>query len=168
MQCRVEWSWVDAMRWVPALCVAKDSIESTTAHTALACVERWSVLVVKRYVTIYVICCSSVLLSVCASRYGLPLFSVSLPWSLLLPSTAYVIDCESCIASNRVEAAWKPPSKSRRSSNMTTASNRRKSISIDHDGSTLSTEHKAYLLKRHGTIDLAPLPSMDPNDPYNW
>jgi hypothetical protein len=35
-------------------------------------------------------------------------------------------------------------------------------------GSTLSPDHAAYLNHRHGTTDLKPLPSMDPNDPYNW
>ena len=32
----------------------------------------------------------------------------------------------------------------------------------------LSTEHRDYLISRHGTSDLEPLPSMDPNDPLNW
>lgn len=32
----------------------------------------------------------------------------------------------------------------------------------------LSEPHKAYLVERHGTLDLDPLPSMDPADPYNW
>ncbi|KIX92754.1 uncharacterized protein Z520_11606 [Fonsecaea multimorphosa CBS 102226] len=32
----------------------------------------------------------------------------------------------------------------------------------------LTPEHEAYLLERHGTTDLEPLPSADPNDPYNW
>jgi hypothetical protein len=32
----------------------------------------------------------------------------------------------------------------------------------------LSKEHKAYLVQRHGTYDLNPLPSMDPADPLNW
>ncbi|OOF95566.1 hypothetical protein ASPCADRAFT_170308 [Aspergillus carbonarius ITEM 5010] len=36
------------------------------------------------------------------------------------------------------------------------------------EGSTLSEPHKAYLLQRHGTLDLDPVPSMDPADPYNW
>jgi hypothetical protein len=34
--------------------------------------------------------------------------------------------------------------------------------------STLSEQHQAYLLERHGTLDLDPVPSMDPADPYNW
>ncbi|KAK7995335.1 hypothetical protein PG990_014108 [Apiospora arundinis] len=29
-------------------------------------------------------------------------------------------------------------------------------------------EHRNYLLQRHGTLDLEPLPSADPADPYNW
>lgn len=32
----------------------------------------------------------------------------------------------------------------------------------------LSAEHREYLLKRHGTTDLIPLPSMDPSEPLNW
>jgi len=32
----------------------------------------------------------------------------------------------------------------------------------------LSESHKAYLVERHGTLDLDPIPSMDPADPYNW
>ncbi|PWY67910.1 MFS general substrate transporter [Aspergillus heteromorphus CBS 117.55] len=38
----------------------------------------------------------------------------------------------------------------------------------DEPGSTLSQQHKTYLLQRHGTLDLDPVPSMDPADPYNW
>lgn len=33
---------------------------------------------------------------------------------------------------------------------------------------SLSPEHREYLLARHGTLDLSPLPSMDPADPLNW
>ncbi|TVY85993.1 hypothetical protein LAWI1_G008258, partial [Lachnellula willkommii] len=32
----------------------------------------------------------------------------------------------------------------------------------------LSVQHREYLLARHGTLDLNPLPSMDPADPLNW
>jgi hypothetical protein len=32
----------------------------------------------------------------------------------------------------------------------------------------LSESHKAYLVERHGTLDLDPIPSIDPADPYNW
>jgi hypothetical protein len=32
----------------------------------------------------------------------------------------------------------------------------------------LSPEHRDYLMSRHGTIDLNPLPTMDPADPLNW
>lgn len=34
--------------------------------------------------------------------------------------------------------------------------------------SHLSQEHQAFLLDCHGTLDLSPIPSMDPADPYNW
>lgn len=33
---------------------------------------------------------------------------------------------------------------------------------------TISEEHVQYLLHRHGTVDLIPLPSMDDSDPLNW
>lgn len=33
---------------------------------------------------------------------------------------------------------------------------------------SLSEPHKAYLIERHGTLELDPIPSMDPADPYNW
>lgn len=32
----------------------------------------------------------------------------------------------------------------------------------------LSEVHKSYLIERHGTVDLDPIPTMDPADPYNW
>lgn len=32
----------------------------------------------------------------------------------------------------------------------------------------ISKEHEEYLLARHGTLELDPLPSMDPLDPLNW
>lgn len=32
----------------------------------------------------------------------------------------------------------------------------------------LPDDHRAYLIARHGTLDLDPLPSADPADPYNW
>lgn len=32
----------------------------------------------------------------------------------------------------------------------------------------LSPEHKQYLLERHGTLELDPVPDMSDADPYNW
>ena len=32
----------------------------------------------------------------------------------------------------------------------------------------ITQQHHDYLMQRHGTTDLQPLPSMDPADPYNW
>ncbi|KAI0133752.1 benzoate 4-monooxygenase cytochrome P450 [Xylariales sp. AK1849] len=32
----------------------------------------------------------------------------------------------------------------------------------------LTDEHRAYLLERHGSLNLEPVPSIDPADPYNW
>ncbi|KAE8151135.1 major facilitator superfamily domain-containing protein [Aspergillus avenaceus] len=39
---------------------------------------------------------------------------------------------------------------------------------LDEACSALSPSHRDYLLKRHGTIDLDPLPSLSGADPYNW
>ncbi|KAF1938099.1 MFS general substrate transporter [Clathrospora elynae] len=36
------------------------------------------------------------------------------------------------------------------------------------EASHLSEEHRQYLLQRHGTLDLDPLPTMGTADPYNW
>jgi hypothetical protein len=38
----------------------------------------------------------------------------------------------------------------------------------DGSAANLSPEHRAYLISRHGTYDLDPLPTMDPADPLNW
>lgn len=32
----------------------------------------------------------------------------------------------------------------------------------------LSPEHRQYLLERHGTLELDPVPDMSDADPYNW
>lgn len=32
----------------------------------------------------------------------------------------------------------------------------------------LTPEHREYLVSRHKTVDLNPLPTMDPADPLNW
>lgn len=32
----------------------------------------------------------------------------------------------------------------------------------------LSPEHRKYLLRVHGTLELDPIPAMDDADPYNW
>lgn len=32
----------------------------------------------------------------------------------------------------------------------------------------LPKAHRDYLLERHGTLELDPIPSMAPGDPYNW
>lgn len=39
---------------------------------------------------------------------------------------------------------------------------------LEDGGADLTPEHREYLLKRHGTLSLDPLPSVDPADPYNW
>ncbi|RHZ46621.1 putative MFS multidrug transporter [Aspergillus thermomutatus] len=41
-------------------------------------------------------------------------------------------------------------------------------LDVPDAASQLSEPHRAYLLQRHGTLDLDPIPSMDPADPYNW
>lgn len=42
------------------------------------------------------------------------------------------------------------------------------SLQYDQDESELSPQHREYLLQRHGTLDLDPMPSADDADPYNW
>lgn len=32
----------------------------------------------------------------------------------------------------------------------------------------LPKAHQDYLIERHGTLDLDPIPGMSPADPYNW
>ncbi|KAF7121634.1 hypothetical protein CNMCM5793_009105 [Aspergillus hiratsukae] len=32
----------------------------------------------------------------------------------------------------------------------------------------LPKAHQDYLLQRHGTLELDPIPGMGPDDPYNW
>lgn len=40
---------------------------------------------------------------------------------------------------------------------------------IDKDNlNLLSEEHKQYLLHRHGTLNLDPLPGFGDADPFNW
>ncbi|KUL85007.1 hypothetical protein ZTR_07782 [Talaromyces verruculosus] len=40
---------------------------------------------------------------------------------------------------------------------------------ISHDGTNdLSPEYRDYLISRHGTVELDPLPDMTDADPYNW
>jgi hypothetical protein len=42
-------------------------------------------------------------------------------------------------------------------------------IYLDKDEiSHLSEEHRQYLLERHGTLELDPIPTMGTADPYNW
>lgn len=36
------------------------------------------------------------------------------------------------------------------------------------EASHLSEEHRQYLLQRHGTLELDPMPTMGDADPYNW
>lgn len=33
---------------------------------------------------------------------------------------------------------------------------------------SISAEHREYVLQRHGTLQLDPIPSADPADPLNW
>lgn len=39
---------------------------------------------------------------------------------------------------------------------------------VDTVASRISKPHQDYLMQRHGTLELQPVPSMDPADPYNW
>jgi MFS family permease len=38
----------------------------------------------------------------------------------------------------------------------------------EEEASHLSEEHRQYLIRRHGTLDIDPLPTMSDADPYNW
>jgi hypothetical protein len=40
--------------------------------------------------------------------------------------------------------------------------------SVGPDSNQLTPSHHDYLLQRHGTLNLEPLPSQDPADPLNW
>lgn len=40
--------------------------------------------------------------------------------------------------------------------------------SVDTAASFLSQSHREYLLNRHGTLELDPIPTMSDADPYNW
>ncbi|KAJ5101218.1 MFS general substrate transporter [Penicillium angulare] len=52
---------------------------------------------------------------------------------------------------------------------MEEASSQADQKSQGHDSiSCISPEHERYLLQRHGTLDLDPLPQPDDADPYNW
>jgi len=39
---------------------------------------------------------------------------------------------------------------------------------LSHDGANLSAGHREYLLQRHGTLELDPMPAYGAADPYNW
>lgn len=39
---------------------------------------------------------------------------------------------------------------------------------VDSVATRLSKGHRDYLIDRHGTLDLDPVPGMNPADPYNW
>lgn len=36
------------------------------------------------------------------------------------------------------------------------------------DAKSISPEHREYLIQRHGTVELDPLPGHDDKDPLNW
>lgn len=42
------------------------------------------------------------------------------------------------------------------------------SVDLEGGNGSLSRQHRDYLVARHGTFDLVPLPTMDPADPLNW
>lgn len=35
-------------------------------------------------------------------------------------------------------------------------------------GPGIESQHAEYLIQRHGTVDLEPVPTMSDTDPYNW
>ncbi|KAJ7618024.1 major facilitator superfamily domain-containing protein [Roridomyces roridus] len=49
-----------------------------------------------------------------------------------------------------------------------TPNDEEKGSGFTDESTSLSEEHRQYILQRHGTVDLDPMPTMDPADPYNW
>lgn len=43
-----------------------------------------------------------------------------------------------------------------------------KDSNLPDNTARLSKPHRDYLMERHGTLNLDPIPAMDPADPYNW
>lgn len=41
-------------------------------------------------------------------------------------------------------------------------------IVLQDEIAALSEEHRQYLLARHGTLEMDPIPDMTDADPYNW
>lgn len=41
-------------------------------------------------------------------------------------------------------------------------------FSLDEEARNLSSEYRQYLINRHGTVELDPMPDMNDADPYNW
>lgn len=39
---------------------------------------------------------------------------------------------------------------------------------VEDIGSSLLPEHRQYLLNRHGTLNIDPIPDFNDADPYNW
>lgn len=39
---------------------------------------------------------------------------------------------------------------------------------LSAEGANLPAEHREYLMKRHGTLELDPMPGHGDADPYNW
>lgn len=43
-----------------------------------------------------------------------------------------------------------------------------KSWPVQETATELAPGHREYLLQRHGTLELDPVPALDDADPYNW
>lgn len=89
--------------------------------------------------------------------------------------TATTHRCESPATPSRCyRGGWPQPPGRMLDINKMTTLDKTQSSCVEEAGvntietSSLSEQHQAYLLQRHGTIDLDPIPSMDPADPYNW
>ena len=50
----------------------------------------------------------------------------------------------------------------------TVESGKDEELYIEDRIAALSEEHRQYLLARHGTLDLDPIPDLNDADPYNW
>lgn len=47
-------------------------------------------------------------------------------------------------------------------------SGKQEAFYVEDQVAHLTEEHRQYLLTRHGTLDLDPIPDMNDADPYNW
>lgn len=76
-------------------------------------------------------------------------------------------DFAASIVEEKTESLNEPPHKDANEDSDVEIGHRSTNISIGA-AATLPQHHRDYLIQRHGTLDLDPVPSDDPADPYNW